>query len=255
MKRFVLLLAAVALCFPAGCGGARTAVGDGTLPDEEEPTPAVDLAALEHAGIDVPADRMSASPLSRRLAAIAASAAGRAALIDDSALVRAAQLSSARGAPESRSGGAAAGSSASPERAWELKFPRGNTIQVYAHILDYFGIELGVVQPDGTIVYAAGLSKAKADVRSGLASREQRYYLTWSRGNLTDADQQLLTRAGVDSRDKVVLKLLRPEMESLLAEMEKSYAGGQANRIERTCFGIRRNRNGYEIFVLEQTYR
>jgi hypothetical protein len=44
-------------------------------------------------------------------------------------------------------------------------------------------------------------------------------------------------------------------MESLLAEMEKSYAGSQANRIEKTCFGIRRNRNGYEVFVLEQTYR
>ncbi len=52
----------------------------------------------------------------------------------------------------------------------------------------------------------------------------------------------------------VVLKLLRPEMEALLAEMEKSYAGSQANRIEKTRFGIRRNRDGYDIFVLEQTY-
>jgi hypothetical protein len=253
MKRFVLLLATVALSLPAGCGGGRTPAGDGTVRDEEEPTPAVDLAALEHADVDAPADQSPAAALSQRLAAIVAAAAGRTALLDDPALLRATQLSSARAVAESE--GDAAGSGSAADRAWEVKFPRGNTIQIYARILDYFGIELGVVQPDGTIVYAARLSKAKPDVHRGLASQERRYYLTWSRGNLADADQQLLARAGVDSRDKVVLKFLRPEMESFLAEMEKSYAGGQANRIEKTRFSVRRTQNGYDIFVLEQTYK
>jgi hypothetical protein len=240
---------------PAGCGGSRRATGDGTVRDEEELTPAVDLAVLEHADVDAPGDETSAAAFSQRLAAIAAAAADRAALLDDPVLLRASQLGSARAVAGFRSGGDVAGSGSAADRVWEVKFPRGNTIQVYARILDYFGIELGVVQPDGTIVYAARLSKAKPDVHRGLASQERRYYLSWSRGNLADADQQLLARAGVDSRDKVVLEFLRPEMESFLAEMEKGYAGGQANRIEKTGFGIRRTANGYDIFVLEQTYK
>jgi len=256
MKRFLILFTAVALSFFTGCGGGPTAIGDGTVPDEEVPTPAVDLAALDRVDVDTPPDPTPASGLSQRLAAIAAAATDRAAVLDDPALSRAKLLGGARLAAESRTAAAdAAGIASLPERAWEVKFPRGNTLPVYAHILDYFGIELGVLQTDGTIVYAAALSKAKPDIHTGPASRERRYYLTWSRGNLEDADRQLLTHSGVDSRDKVVLKFHRPEMEALLAEMERSYAGSQANRIEKTRFGIRRNQDGYDIFVLEQTYK
>ena len=255
MKPLLNVFLAGALGLLTGCGG-RAVSGDGTVRDEEELTPAVDLIAVENADLNRPQDEMPALGISQRLLAIAASATARAAVLDDPALVRAAPLHGTRATSPSRSAGEeTAGGGAPADRAWELKFPRGNTIEIYAHILDFFGIELGVLQPDGTLIYASGLAKPKPDLHTGPASQEHRCYLTWSRGNLADADRQFLARAGVDSRDKVVLKLLRPELEALLAGMEKDHAGGKVDLLEKTRFGIRRKSDGYDIFVLEQTYK
>ena len=43
--------------------------------------------------------------------------------------------------------------------------PEGNTLDLYARQLDFFGIELGVLMPDNKIIYAFNLRKPKPDTR------------------------------------------------------------------------------------------
>jgi hypothetical protein len=89
----------------------------------------------------------------------------------------------------------------------------------------------------------------------GSAGAEKRFYLLWRRGDLSRADEQLLDRAGIDPKGKIVLHFLPAEIETMVAEVEKSHAGDKADRIDRTRFGIRPRADGYEFYVMEQTYR
>ena len=117
-------------------------------------------------------------------------------------------------------------------RRWELHFIKGNTLDVYARQLDFFGIELGVLLPDNKVVYAFNLAKPKPDTRIGAADKEKRYYLTWrgEAGDLQKADRELLARAGVDTEDRLILKFLPPAVEATLATLEKSLRGRRAKK-------------------------
>ena len=86
---------------------------------------------------------------------------------------------------------------------------------MYARQLDFFKIELGVLQPDNKIIYVFNLTKPKPDTRtvSNPSLNEKRYYLTWRTGEMQQADRDLLAKAGVDSGDRLILKFLPPEVE------------------------------------------
>jgi hypothetical protein len=142
-----------------------------------------------------------------------------------------------------------------PPRHWEIHFAKGNTVENYSKQLDFFGIELGALMPDNKIVYAYNLSKLKPDTRTGLAEAENRFYLSWSRGDLIEADRELFGAAGVETKDRVILRFLPTAIEDQIATLEKSYAGDKADKIEKTRFAIRRRGDGYEIYVLEQIYQ
>jgi len=142
-----------------------------------------------------------------------------------------------------------------PWRRWEIRLLEGHTLETYARQLDFFGIELGVLEPGGRIVYVFNLSQARPATRVGEAAAERRCYLTWHSGALRRADEELLARAKVDAKGKVILKFLPPAVERRLAELEQAEAGADLSRVERTCFGIRAAGSGYEFFVYKQTFR
>lgn len=225
---------------PASCGRPAHN-GDGTVKDESEPAAPVDLAVWQRAEIEISPDDSPGQAFSQQLAAVSKLAAEAGRSQEASGRRRGASASAVEIGPVST--------------GWEVQFPRGNTVETYARVLDFFGFELGVVQSNGTILYVFSLSKEKPDTRTGPAAAEKRCYLSWTRGDLSEADSELLTRAGVNAADKVVLKFLRPEIEALLTEIEKGYAGNNASRIERTRFGLRRKRDGYDFYVLEQRLR
>ena len=139
-------------------------------------------------------------------------------------------------------------------RRWEVHFLEGGTLEAYAKQLDFFGIELAVLRPDGKVVYISNLAKRKPDVRVASAEGEKRYYLTWRSGDLQQADRELLARAGVDAGNGIILKFLPPAVEAQLAALEKAYAGSKAAKLRKTRFGIQSAGQGYSFFVLEQTY-
>jgi len=140
-------------------------------------------------------------------------------------------------------------------RRWEIFFDKGNTIETYARQLDFFGIELGILLPGNQVQYVSGFTQPRPQVRIGPADAEKRFYLTWQRGDLQQADRELLARAGVDPGNRLILKFLPPEVEAKLAALERAYASGRADQISSTRFGIRREGNGFAFYVISQQYR
>ena len=186
--------------------------------------------------------------LAEKLSAIADAVGSKVAMLDDPRLTGQSQ-SGGKG-----DGRLAGGGGTGTRRRWEVRFFEGNTLKTYARQLDFFEIELGVLVPGNKVVYAYNLTKRKPDVRTGPADAEKRYYLTWRRGGLQEADRALLARAGVRSQGRLILKFLPPKIEARLAGLEKTHAASEADNIRKTCFGIRPDGNGFAFFVLEQSY-
>lgn len=140
---------------------------------------------------------------------------------------------------------------------WEVRFPPGNTLNAYGRILDYFGIELAVMQPGGKVLYAFNFSAGKPQTRVGSADAEKRYYLTWRRGRdqLAEADRELLKLAGAPVEGKLILKFLPPKVEAQLAALEKQKADQRGEKkIRKTVFDVRPQGSGYTFVISDQAY-
>jgi len=174
------------------------------------------------------------------------------ATVADAVASKAAMLHGGSGGKGTGSG--RAGKKGKPRR-WEVRFTKGNTVKGYAQQLDFFGIELGVLLPGGKIAYASNLAKSKPDRREGPAEAENRYYLTWRQGDLVEADRTLLSRAGIEVGNRIILKFLPPKLEAHLVSLERSHAGRDAGSIFKTRFGIRPDGGGFAFYVMDQTYK
>ena len=218
-------------------------------------------------GFDVPAsdeviqESVPEPDLKDTLSLVASAVKDRADLLDDPALIdrpnRGLGGGSGGGIGTGRGKGVGPGTGkGGPARHWEMRFPRDNTLEAYAKQLDFFGIELGVLMPGNKVEYASKLSDAKPTRRSGPADQEKRYYLTWRRGELEQADRELLQKAGIESQGRLILKFLTPQVEGTLVSLEKTKAGGNLTRIANTVFGIQLTADGgYSFYIIDQTLK
>jgi hypothetical protein len=139
-------------------------------------------------------------------------------------------------------------------RNWEVYFAKGSTLDLYAKQLDFFDIEMGVLQDSKTMIYAKGFASGKPTIRTGPPD-QKRYNLTWKSGELQQAEKEILIKAGVQVGNRVIYKFLTPKTESLLAYAEKAYAGPREKEIKKTQFGVKQEGAGFEFTVLQQTYK
>ncbi len=242
----VLLVGAAVLILLALWLTSRLFLGQAAVPVVLEQIGSSDSPLSDQRDLDSPEldqTDLVEPQITERLASIADAVSSQPALIGDPTPGQAA--SSAGG------GGMQGGT----QRRWELTFMQGNTLDTYARQLDFFRIELGVLEPGNQVRYAQNLSKSKPDVRTGPADAEKRYYLTWRGGDLIEADRALLARAGIDNQSRIILKFLPPEVESQLAQLEKTHAGDQIDQLRRTRFGISPHGNGYRFRVIDQAFR
>lgn len=143
-------------------------------------------------------------------------------------------------------------------RGWEVRFDEGSTLDVYARQLDHFKIELGVLLPDGRLVRVSEFLRPRPKVVyvNNPSEEEKRYYLTWRKGGLKQADVALLAKAGITAGRSIILKFLPPALEQRLVALERAKAAGRNPKsIRRTRFGVRSDGNGYAFFVLDQSYK
>lgn len=142
------------------------------------------------------------------------------------------------------------------EQRWYIRFADQVSLDEYARQLDFFGIELAALLPEGKIVYLSNLSEPQPQVRHATSGKdEQRLYMTWQGGDRRVADLQLFKKAGVEvPLGSVIFHFYPPRTEAQLARLEREYQNRPANQIRRTYFTVEREGRGYRFVVLRQTY-
>ena len=83
--------------------------------------------------------------------------------------------------------------------------------------------------------------------------------MTWKGGTLQQFDNQLLGRAGVPTRDRLMMQFFPADVENRLAAIEMDSARGKGHtdvkEFLRTVFAVRAAGAGYEFVVEEQLFR
>ncbi|MFO0943553.1 MAG: hypothetical protein U0930_22685 [Pirellulales bacterium] len=144
---------------------------------------------------------------------------------------------------------------------WELRFQAGSLAQ-YAAQLDHHGIELACVGRSTNIDYVSSVSKSPQK-RSGtteVENRLQRLFFVWRTDNpLKQFDEQLLSQARIKTQGRLILKFCSAELKQQMArlESEKLFSSGRSSikHISRTVFESRPTTTGFELTIVEQTYR
>ena len=223
-------------------------IGDGGLSGGTE----LDAPLAEELGMETDLEEPS---LEQTLATIADAVSSQVAMLQDPFATE--DAVTGRGGSTGSGGGTGGGTGSGSGRArrWEVRFPPGNTIVTYARQLDFFKIEMGVLMDGGKVVYASNFSRQNPTRREGRSKQEPRYYLTWREGGLQQADQELLGKAGIDPKGRLILKFLTKELEADLLAKEQAYLAGSNRKIRTTYFGIRPASGGYEFYVIDQTYK
>jgi hypothetical protein len=140
-------------------------------------------------------------------------------------------------------------------RRWEFRFDKEKSLSTYAKQLDYFKIELGILQPGNKVLYLSNLSDKTPKKRIGRAyPDETRYYLTWRSGELQKADIELFEKAHVDPEGHFIMKFLPQGVEQELINQEKARAGNRIKAIHKTIFAVKAEGDGYVFYIVDQFY-
>ncbi len=143
---------------------------------------------------------------------------------------------------------------------WQLNFSAKN-LSAYAQQLDFYRIELAALGGSEIkgVDYASALS-GTPKVRHGESSAEKRLYFMWtSESPLKKFDSQLLQKAGIPTSGRQIIKLLEPDIENMIANVELAFAkknGHQSvTEIAKTVVESKAEDSGYVFIVVDQRYR
>jgi hypothetical protein len=249
---------------PVGSGGG----GTGGLSD-----PTGTGRDLEPPGTDEAPD-LTEPQLQDTLSAVATAVSSRSALIADENIDANMEPVAGTGAGDSRRPGGGGGEGGGfgggigsgfgrgrgggPETKREIRFEPQN-LNEYAQWLDYYKIELAVLDTqDNKVYYAYNLSRAKPDVRVSDPSQQAEHRLSFNStlSQFAALDRQLAVKAGIADKGEIILQFFPDETATLLLDLEQKSAGGRTpEQIRRTIFRVTRNGNRFEFSVAEQAYR
>lgn len=145
-----------------------------------------------------------------------------------------------------------------PWERWEIRFTTTG-LQLYAKQLDYFKVELGAVGGGNPQVdYAYNLTKSTPDRKAGKPEAETRLYMTWrdERNPIAVFDRQLLEKAGINTKRRLVLQFFTKAIEHDLLVLEAQRAKGHDPRsVLKTIFAVREVGPKFEFYLVDQLYR
>ena len=146
------------------------------------------------------------------------------------------------------------GGGVAAELRWLIRFADGSSLTEYAKQLDFFGIELGAIMPDGRLAYLSGMA-GTPKVRYGTSGKdEKRLYMKWEGGERRKADEKLFQKAGITVGKNVIFHFYPQKTEQLLVTMEANFAKRNLREIRRTYFVVNTKGAGYEFQVTRQMY-
>ena len=137
---------------------------------------------------------------------------------------------------------------------WLVNFSDGASLDEYARQLDFFGIELGVIKSDGTLVFASNLAGTPKSRVVTDGSQEKRLYMSWQGGPRKLADQKLFAKAGVNAEGRPILHFYPKNTENMLALLEKEASNRDVLQVRRTYFDAIETGRGYEFRVRRVIY-
>jgi len=140
------------------------------------------------------------------------------------------------------------------EQRWFVKFGERASLDEYAKQLDFFGIELGALLPDGRLAYMKNMLNPVPEVRYiNSGSDEARLYMTWQGGERRAADTQLFAKANVNVRgDTLIFHFYPKETENTLARLELEFRNRTVRQIRRTYYIVVPDGPGYKFEVFRQ---
>ncbi len=140
------------------------------------------------------------------------------------------------------------------EMRWFVKFVERGTLDEYAQQLEFFGIELGALMPDGKLVLVSKLTAGTPTVRTVVNGQdEKRLYFTWKGGTRKTLDLQLFQKAKVDASNALIMHFYPPATENQLAVLEQQYKNRKAADIKKTYFAVKSAKQGFEFAITSQT--
>lgn len=140
------------------------------------------------------------------------------------------------------------------EQRWFIRFDDNGTLEEYARQLDFFGIELGLIE-SGRITYLTNLAADRPTTRIATSGGgESRIHFNWRGGSRRQADAKLFAKAGLNIGPNLVLHFYPENTVQQLARAERDWRGVPPDRIRRTWFVVNRLRaGGYEFRVTRQS--
>ena len=144
----------------------------------------------------------------------------------------------------------------SAEQRWFVSFADRGSLEEYGRQLDFFGIELGVLDVgDGSLTLVRNFSAGSPTVtRKTSGADDGRLYFLWQGGGRKAADEKLLAKANVAAAEKPVLHFYPQQTEQRLLRLEKGYADREFQDIRRTYFEVVKQGGGYDFKVTQQSY-
>lgn len=144
---------------------------------------------------------------------------------------------------------------------WELNFKASNQ-RAYGQQLDFYKIELGAFGGGlGGLDYASNLAASPQKRHTDTPDDDKRIYFSWkSQTPFIAYERNFLQRAGVQlPSGRNVVRLIPPDLENLLANIEKDYAESKGkvwpNQIAKTMFESKASGSGYAFEITSQRYR
>ncbi|MGB4740007.1 MAG: hypothetical protein WBH50_17555 [Fuerstiella sp.] len=141
----------------------------------------------------------------------------------------------------------------SRDHHWFFEVDAPHSESAYTNMLQQLGIQLAAVFPDGTIVYLENKGGVLSSRSESNIQQEQRYFTTWSGGDLQLLDEALFRSVGVDISEAKLVQLMPAELEEQLATMEAAYADREPEQIRRTWFRLSNTDTGFKFMVTQQT--
>jgi hypothetical protein len=148
------------------------------------------------------------------------------------------------------------GGAAEPQR--EIRFEPAD-LNEYAQMLDFFGVELGVLNmEDNQVYYARNLSQGTPDVRVASPSQEERLHMIPTVGQFAALDRRLTAKAGIGDRGDIVIQFYPPATQQMFYDLERRFAEDRSRLttdIRRTVFRVNRTGDNFSYSIEEQFYR
>ncbi len=159
----------------------------------------------------------------------------------------------------SREGGPSGSGDGIPDyKRWKIVYEVDNQA-TYKDQLDYFGIQIGVVESVGEVVWrVSDVSKGVSVAKSSREQEAKSLRFSHAKLRMKKWDQQIAQQAGVDTNGALMVQFYSQDTRLTIAKAEDDYlkrAGRELKDVRRTNIKVEANGGGFEFRIVDCVYK